>query len=189
MVYYSTRSDCDSHSSPAFYPVEYQRILGQGDFLEEAVEGGEVFGAEAGNGGFDALEGVALPVAGLGVELVGNADEALKARFGHVGRNADSCVALGHACGPFGRSLAAQKVGSERPVVDVGLGAVAVDGGRGGQENADVMEHRGGAHLLGVKLGSRLGAHLLGQVGDREGMAHINIPKGRYGIFSLTCWA
>lgn len=153
----------------------------------EGAEGGEVGRAEAGHGALHGLEGLALHGAGLGVEFVGIADEALQGGLGEEGGNADAGVALGHARGPLGGALAPQKFRAQGAMVDVGFRAPALYFGRGGEEDANVVEHRGGAHLLRVKLRGPRGAQLLGQEGHGAGMAHINIPEaGAFGIIFVN---
>ena len=56
-----------------------------------------------------------------------------------------------------GQAFLAEEVGAQVAVADVGMGAVAVDGGGVGQEDADVMEHGGFLDEIGVcpQLGVR----------------------------------
>ena len=140
------------------------------------VPAGEAFGAETGDALAYFVEGFFAAEVALGVEFVGVGDGFFFEGEGeHVAEGKGQVLADDVVAGESGAGVAfadegvvgeadgAEEVGAEDAVADVGEGAVAVDGGGVGAEDADVVEHGGLGDELAVEAEFGMG------VGDGKG--------------------
>ena len=98
---------------------------------------------------------------------------------GVAGCESRAGVPFGHAGIFFGCSFAAEEVGAECAVAYVWRLAVALDGGGVTEVYPYVVEHCGGACLVGWDVEAAGGYYEAGQVGHGLAMAVIYYPQGR----------
>ena len=77
---------------------------------------------------------------GLGIEFVGIADDLLFKGLGLVAWQSGACMTLGDT-GMARESFGTQHLGTDRAVLYIGLGAMAVDRGGVAAQDADVVQH------------------------------------------------